>query len=124
MVPNMRYLVPPIILMACLGNPAEAKIPDMTCQETKKIYLATANFEPHELDDDTLYRFAKNKLYLSTPSKKEYLYNDVSEQEYGRWLSGHMTIIFKLGDHLKSGLIVHANAVEVSVSRIHCTKTK
>ncbi len=120
----MRQPTSLILILGCVSCSVVAEIPDMACEETKKLYIATGSFSAQEFDGDTLFRFEKSKLYLSSPSKEEYLYNDVSEQEYGRWISGHKTIIFKSEGRFKNGLIVHANETEVYISRIHCSNTR
>jgi hypothetical protein len=102
----------------------KAEMPDMVCQEIDKLYVNPSNMETAQYVGDTLFRFKDNKLYLSSSDREEYLYNKMTQQEYGRFLSGYKTIIFGLSGEHKNGLVVHPDEHEVSVSRINCTSTK
>ena len=120
----MRINVMLLLALVNIVIPVEAKMPDMVCNEVAKLYMSPSNFETVQSAGDTLFRVKDNKLFLSSPDRKEYFYNEVTEQEYGRFLSGHKTIIFGLDEKFHKGLVIHSNEVEIYVSRIHCTTTK
>jgi hypothetical protein len=116
----------------------KTKIPDMVCDEITTLYVTSPNPEELLIDAEGVYettqymgrdkiptvlRFKDNKLYISSSDREEYLYNKVTEQEIGRYLSGYKTIIFGLGSDYKKGLVVHSDVAHVDVSRINCTST-
>lgn len=100
--------------------PAWATIPDLICTEPALIAVSPKNLKTQKMAGQTTFRFKGAKLYLASPEREEYLYNDVREEELGRFISGHKTIF--IDKNLLGGLVVHADALDVRVSKIKCQK--
>jgi hypothetical protein len=116
---TLYVLLAVMLVCAFVKGVAAEDIPDMVCQELTVLNVNPLSLGTTKLNSQTLYRFKGNELYLSTPDKKEYLYNTVTMQEYGRFNSGNKTIIFS---DMKSpnGIVIHSEASEVRVSKIRC----
>ena len=67
-----------------------------------------------------LYRFAGGKLFISSEGREEYFYNDVRQNEPGRYTSAHKTVIFD-GPRFKNATVVHTDEVETRVLKVRCT---
>ena len=102
---------------------AVAELPDLVCQELKVAHVDPRTLKSTEYESRTLYRFKSGKLFLSSPERSEYLYNAITEIEYHRFVSGHMTIIFE-DSQFERVIFVHVNRHgEVQVSRAKCIRT-
>ena len=116
---TLYVLLAVMLLCAFVKCVAAEDVPDMVCQELTVLNVNPLSLGTTKLNSQTLYRFKGNDLYLSTPDKKEYLYNTVTMQEYGRFNSGNKTIIFSDMKSL-NGIVIHSDASEVRVSKIRC----
>jgi hypothetical protein len=116
---TLYVLVAVMLLCAFVKCVVAEDIPDMVCQELTVLNVNPLSLDTTKLNSQTLYRFKGNELYLFTPDSKEYLYSKVTMQEYGRFHSGNKTIIFSDMKSL-NGIVIHSEASEVRVSKIHC----
>ena len=114
-----------LVFMFFLSASAEASVPDMVCQEVATVTIETSNLGTRLSNDQVQMRFKNQNLYLSSPSRSEYLYSPVTEQKFQRFISGNKTIIFESGDtDSQHGTVVHSDEVEVRVIKIHCIHSK
>jgi hypothetical protein len=112
-----------LLILAIFPLSAVAELPDLVCQELKVVHVDQKNLRTTEYESRTLYRFKSGKLFLSSPDRSEYLYNTVTEIEFLRFVSGHMTIIFE-SPKWEQAVFVHASRNVVRVSRAQCTRTQ
>lgn len=66
-----------------------------------------------------LYRFVDGKLYISSEGREEYFYNDVRQNEPGRYTSAHKTIVFD-GPGFTNATAVHTDGIETRVLKLRC----
>jgi hypothetical protein len=97
-----------------------ATVPNLICQLQRQTRIDPSTFAtPLET-----YRITNGKLYISSPDRAEYLYNEVREIEFGRYASGHKTLIF-VGD-VTAGtsrmLAFHSHEFDIRVSEFSCRK--
>ena len=96
--------------------------PDIVCSSESEVTVFNANLDNHSLEIETLYRFSNGSLYLSTESREEYLYGELEETEYLRYVTGHKTIIFDDSSFLKA-VSSHFDKLETRVTKLRCVKT-
>ena len=85
------------ITLLCFSVAANAKAvtsPDLACTSEKFISIFNINLNSDISASNTLYRFSDGSLFLSSESREEYLYGEVEEVEYLRYVTGNKTIIF------------------------------
>ena len=119
----MRQVVLPLLIT--LAGPAMAsQVPDLICSETKSVQIESKALSAQSDGTDTIYRFKSGSLHLKPSDRDEYLYNKVVEIEFGRYSSGHKTIIFDSinSNNFESAIVVHANSTEVRVTRLLCIR--
>lgn len=118
-----------LAFVICSFNEAIASdLPDMVCQQIDSKVVAS---DASDLFDDmpnvtktkTLHRIIDNRLFLSSPEREEYFYNDVTKQEYLRYVSGHKVIVF-LDSEFQSAVVTQISNVVVTIERLHCLVTK
>jgi hypothetical protein len=84
---------------------AVAAVPNMTCRAEGK---AVGGPALHQYDTTDVFRFAAGKLYHRWSGREEY--NDVSEVQLGRYVSGHMTFVLDYDN--RSGYVVIASRLD------------
>ena len=104
------------------GNGHAASIPDLVCQELKVVFVDPKSLATRSYDSRTIYRFKSGDLFLSSPDRVEYRYNEVTQVEPMRFMSGHKTLIFESDDY-SSVVFVHTFGDEIRVSRATCNRT-
>jgi hypothetical protein len=107
-------------------DPARASVPDTICHLERQTRIDPTTLAATTSNPTETYRFANGKLYVSSPDRAEYIYNDVSEVEFGRrYASGHKTFIFT-GQTFLPGtvrmLAVHYDQSDIRVSEFACTR--
>src|SRR4029450_3917987 len=107
-------------------GPARASVPNTICHLQRQTQIDPTTFAATTSNPTETYRFANGKLYVSNPDRAEYIYNDVSEVEFGkRYASGHKTFIFT-GQAFLPGtvrmLAFHADPSDIRVSEFACTR--
>lgn len=107
-------------------GPARASVPDTICRLQRQTRIDPATLAATTSSPTETYRFANGKLYVSSPDRAEYIYNDVSEVEFGkRYTSGHKTFIFT-GQAFLPGtvrmLAFHSEPLDIRVSEFACTR--
>jgi hypothetical protein len=119
------------VLGAALGSlaagivfgPALAAVPNVTCQLQRQTRIDPSTFASTISAHSETYRITNGKLYLSSPHRTEYFYNDVIEIEAGgRYLSGHKTLIFvrETSSRADRMLAFHADELDIRVSEFRC----
>lgn len=103
-----------------------ASVPDTTCRLERQTRIDPATLAATTTTPTETYRFANGKLYITSPDRSEYIYNNVSEVEFGkRFASGHKTFIFT-GQAFLPGtvrmLAFHQEASDIRVSEFSCTR--
>ena len=111
-----------LVMTLWFGIASSAPIPDLVCQELHVIHVDPRTLRTQEYESGTIYRFKSEQLYLSSPDRAEYLYNNVVEIEPMRYLSGHKTLQFEAAD-FRTAIFVHSYRDEVRVSRARCTRS-
>ena len=69
-------------------------MPNLICQLQRQMQIDPSTFAGTMSTPSETYRITDGKLYISSPDRTEYFYNDVRETEAGRYSSGHKTLIF------------------------------
>ncbi|MET4482952.1 hypothetical protein ABIB66_007516 [Bradyrhizobium sp. F1.13.3] len=117
----MRGLVG-IVLGWCLvvganlsATSAVAAVPNMTCRAEGK---AVGGPVLQQYDATDVFRFTAGKLYHRWSGREEYFYNDVSEVQLGRYVSGHMTFVLDYDN--RSGYVVIAGNPDWTVYNLNC----
>ncbi len=97
-------------------------LPNLACQTLDEVAYH-GSLEGDHRESLVIYRFSDRKLYLSSPTREEYLYGEVIEVESGLWFrSGYKAILFD--DHeYETAIIVHADSIETRIIRLRCVKT-
>ena len=107
-------------------GPARASVPDTICHLQRQTRIDPKTLAATTSNPTEIYRFANGKLYVSSPDRAEYIYNDVSEVEFGRrYASGHKTFIFTAQTLLPGTvrmLAFHSDQFDVRVSEFACTR--
>ena len=112
----------PVIALLVIAPTVHASVPDLLCQELKVVLVNPVTLRSTELKDTrTLYRFKAGDLFLSTPDRSEYRYNNVQQQEPLRYSSGHKTLLFEAD--FRRGTFVHVYTDEVRISHVSCNRT-
>lgn len=70
-----------------------------------------------------LYRFADGRLYISAEDREEYFYNDVRQNEPGRYTAAHKTIVFD-GPGFSRATAAHIDEFETRVLKLRCTASR
>ena len=118
----MNKLLTTIILL-CFSVAADAEMPpDLVCTSESEVKVLNASLDSHFLEIETLYRFSDGSLYLSTESREKYLYGELEETEYLRYVTGYKTIIFDDSSFLRS-VSSHFDELETRVTKLRCVKT-
>lgn len=99
---------------------ARAAIPDLLCTEPALVAVSPKSLKAQKMTGHMTFKFKGAKLYLASPEKEEYLYNEVREEELGRFISGHKTIF--IDKDLLGGIVVHADSLDIRISKIKCQK--
>ena len=98
------------------------ELENLTCQSVDEAtYVGSKVWRDRETS--VLYRFADEKLYLSSPDRDEYLYGQVTNVKSGLWFSsGYKAILF---DDFKfeAATVIHTDSIETRIIRLHCVKT-
>ena len=116
--PTLNYYLVALLLGA---TNSWADTPDLLCQEVKAVEINPLTLKVTELKDvQTLYRFKAGKLFLSSPERSEYLYNSVTEEEFGRYRVGHKTLLFE--NDFAGATFVHADISDTRVTRVACSR--
>lgn len=120
-----------LLSLMCLSalnhpGPARASVPDTICRLQRQTRIDPATLAATMSSPTETYRFANGKLYVSSPDRAEYIYNDVSEVEFGkRYTSGHKTFIFT-GQAFLPGtvrmLAFHSEPMDIRISEFACTR--
>jgi hypothetical protein len=95
-----------ILALALLAFPvtATAGVPNMTCKAEGPTVAGPPLRQYEETD---VFRVANGKLYHRWSGREEYLYNDIREVEYGRYVSGHMLFVI---NNLRGYVVIAAPA--------------
>mgnify|MGYP004235098269 CR=1 FL=1 len=96
--------------------------PDLVCTSESEFQFFNTSLDSRVVENGTLYRFSKGSLYLSSESREEYLYGELEEMEYLRYVTGHKTIIFNDSSFLRA-VTSHFNETYTRVIKLHCVKT-
>ena len=121
----MRSRIIVSLLFVCLSewHHVHATEPsNIVCQELEAITIFTKTFESTRLNRNAIYRFSREGLYISSPIREEYFYNKVKEDDFNRFISGNKTMIFDSSE-FETGIFIHSDNVEVTVSKVRCIKT-
>ena len=111
------------ITLLCFSVAANAAIPpDLVCTSEKFISISNLNLSSGISASNSLYRFSHGSLYLSSESREEYLYGEVEEVEYLRYVTGNKTIIFEDSSFLRA-VSSHFDKPETTVMNLRCVKT-
>ena len=112
------------ITLLCFSVAANAATPpDLVCTSEKSISISNLNLISSDISaSNSLYRFSHGSLYLSFESREEYLYGEVEEVEYLRYVTGNKTIIFKDSSFLRA-VSSHFDKSETTVMNLRCVKT-
>ena len=125
---GMREFLAGLVCLSALAypDPARASVPNTTCHLERQTQIDPATLAAAPSTATETYRFANGKLYVSSPDRAEYIYNDVSEVEFGkRYTSGHKIFIFT-GQAFLPGtvrmLAFNADLLDIRVSEFSCTR--
>ncbi len=99
-----------------------SNLPDMLCQAREVLALNPKTFKTTQYESHEIYRFAKDKLFIQSPDREEYLYGKLTEIEPMRFIVGHKTIIFTSSE-FTTATVIHSNDTEVRVVRLSRVKT-
>jgi hypothetical protein len=100
-----------------------APIPDLICHEETVRFVDPRTLKVRDFESSTTYRFTKQKLYIKSSDRGEYLYGPVSEIEPGRYTVGHKTIYFSTRESNRIVFqLTHVYNDEVRISLAKCTK--
>ena len=71
------------------AGPGHASVPNTTCRLERQTRIDPTTLAGTVSNPAETYRFSNGKLYVSSPDRAEYIYNDVSEVEFGkRYIAG------------------------------------
>lgn len=98
----------PRVLVAAQANSSPAAIRNsvLVCRSDGELNVDPFSLTSRTFENRDLYRFAQGSLYLSSPTREEYRYNDVVEANYLRWTSGYKTIVWQ-DETFRTGVSVH-----------------
>ena len=99
---------------------AQFSIPNSVCRGEDAVTVRNTDLKTAPNRSTDLYRFVGGKLFISSEGRAEYFYNDVRQNEPGRYTSAHKTIIFD-GPGFKNATVVHIDEVETRVLKLRCT---
>jgi hypothetical protein len=106
------------------ANLSWAAAPDVICQLQRQTQIDPSTFAGTISTPSETYKIKNGKLYISNQERTEGYYNDVREIEFGRYASGHKTLIF-VGD-VSAGtsrmLAFHSHELDIRVSEFSCRK--
>ena len=108
-----------ILLILNVSVSTYGAIPDLVCQVVAEEQIDNKSLSTTTYDSKGLYKFSKDKLYLSSPDRDEYEYGEINEVEYLRYNVGYKTIIFN-SDKFKNAVVVHFDKYETRVLQISC----
>ncbi len=114
MTRHMRLVILAFGLLAFLVTAATAGVPNMTCKAERTVEGPTG--QPRETTD--VFRVANGRLYHRWSGREEYFYNDITEVEVGRYVSGHMVFVMDY-DKLR-GYVVIAGRPDWRVVYLDC----
>jgi hypothetical protein len=98
-------------------------IPDLMCHEGTVRLVDPRTLQVRDFDSSTTYRFTKQKLYLKSADRDEYLYGLLFEIEPGRYTVGHKTIYVSTSESNRIVIqLTHVYNDEVRISLAKCTK--
>ena len=63
--------------------------PDLVCEAGSELQVFNDNLSVSKYESDVLYRFSEGKLYLSSDEREEYLYGELTEVAFLRYVSGN-----------------------------------
>jgi hypothetical protein len=110
----MRLVILALGLLAFPVTAATAGVPNMTCKAERTVVGPMG--QPGEYTD--VFRVANGRLYHRWSGREEYLYNDIREVEFGRYVSGHM--VFVMDDDNRRGYVVIAGRTDWRVVYLDC----
>lgn len=126
---NKAALSVGLISFLALSTTFAQELPNLTCQSLDEVHMFHGRtLSVRQSKPTVLYRITDGKLYLSSPSRAEYLYGDVVQTQYGRYAVGHKTIILirwgETGDLKFEAMVdVHTDYLETRVRTLHCVLT-
>ena len=129
---NKAALFAGLISFLALSTTFAQELPNLTCQTLDEVVVTHGGtLSVRQSKPSVLYRITDGKLYLSSPSRDEYLYGDVVEIDYRRFTVGYKTIVtlrpYKTDTtdekFYEAMVDVHTDSFETTVRRLHCVLT-
>ena len=121
---------PALVALAALFLPSAlpdtgsvyAAVPSTVCRLERQMTIDPSTFIGTVSTPAERYRFKDGKLFITTPDRVEYIYNDVREVEFGkRYVSGHKTFVFTVeGSGEQRLLMFHSDQFDIRVAEFSC----
>jgi hypothetical protein len=104
--------------MVPLGH---AAMPELECHADEQTRIDPITLDADHSDVSDIYRIKGGNLFITTPGRAEYLYNNVVEVEPGRFVSGHKTLLTaRTADPGRKLLVLHFHELDIRVTRFFC----
>lgn len=106
--------------LSMLSQPVLARVSDMVCRATSSVqgHVAAPGAIASAPATDT-FRVRSGRLFHAWSGREEYLYNDILEDEPGRYRSGHMLFVLNSAAPIK-GYVVIAGPADWRVLGVVC----
>src|SRR6266853_5000916 len=99
-----------------------AAVPDLECHADEQTRIDPITLDADHSDVSDVYRIKGGNLFITTPGRAEYLYNNVVEVEAGKFVSGHKTLLLtaRTADPGRKLLVLHFQELDIRVTRFFC----
>ena len=117
----IRHILVSVTVLIAVQSFAELP-PDLVCEAGSEIQVLNSSLSVSKYESDVLYRFSDGKLYLSSSEREEYLYGELSETAFLRYVTGNKSIIF--GDtKFATAISTNFDDIETRIVQLRCIKT-
>jgi hypothetical protein len=99
-----------------------AAMPELECHADEQARIDPITLDVDHGDVGDVYRIKGGNLFITTPGRDEYIYNNVVEVEPGRFVSGHKTLLLtaRSADPGRKLLVLHFHELDIRVTRFFC----
>jgi hypothetical protein len=115
-------VVSSFITTLCVVPLGHAAMPELECHADEQTRIDPIALDADHSDVSDIYRIKGGNLFITTPGRAEYLYNNVVEVEPGRFVSGHKTLLLtaRTADAGRKLLEIHFHDLDIRVTRFFC----
>jgi hypothetical protein len=99
-----------------------AAMPELECHADEQTRIDPITLDADHSDVSDVHRIKGGNLFITTPGRAEYLYNNVVEVEPGRFVSGHKTLLLtaRTADPGRKLVVLHFHELDIRVTRFFC----